>query len=351
MADEEDDYLSDKFLVEAPAPATKTTKTYSQRRRDAEKEGQIKMLANRMKSRRERELESREEGLSKSLFDRAEEEKASGIQGGSNKALAMMMKMGFKPGEALGKKEELPQASTSETSSDPASGTATPEERKSRATHRIEPLPVNEWTGRKGIGLGKRTLSPTSAESLAKKSKLSEDIGKVDSFRDRARREHEERRAEGILTQAQRTCCSLDEKAGMNFNVFWLNANDPDTVPAPLTEALKMHDPPILVVPRRAVDDTYEFRLRRQMQADALQPLDKDADTDLPAKENAEEEFSTEAVEQAAQFLQLPAKDKLGMVLDYLRRKYSYCYWCGTQYVDTNDMEQNCPGPTEDDHD
>ena len=69
------------------------------------------------------------------------------------------------------------------------------------------------FLGRKGIGLGKRTLSPTSAESLAKRSKLSEDIGKVDAYRDRARSEHEERRAEGILTKVQRTCSNLDEKA------------------------------------------------------------------------------------------------------------------------------------------
>jgi hypothetical protein len=237
MADE-DDYLSDKFLVEATSAET-SAKTYSQRRRDVQKQGQDKMLANRVKSRRERELESREEGLSKSLFERAEEEQVTGL-GSSNKALAMMLKMGFKPGEALGQKDAVTKASTPAAPSGSSSRDSTPEERQPRKGHRVEPLPVNEWTGmlfsemyrvqlmvfwrisagRKGIGLGKRTLSPTSAESLAKKSKLSEDIGKVDAFRDRTRNEHEERRAEGILSKVQLTCGNLDEKADIHVETF-----------------------------------------------------------------------------------------------------------------------------------
>jgi len=28
----------------------------------------------------------------------------------------------------------------------------------------------------------------------------------------------------------------------------------------------------------------------------------------------------------------------------------SYCFWCGTQYDDEKDLEENCPGTEEDDH-
>lgn len=38
------------------------------------------------------------------------------------------------------------------------------------------------------------------------------------------------------------------------------------------------------------------------------------------------------------------------MVLEYLRSKYFYCFWCGTSYSDTSDLETNCPGPDEDAH-
>jgi hypothetical protein len=68
--------------------------------------------------------------------------------------------------------------------------------------------------GKKGIGLGnKRAASPSAAERLAKMAKMAEDRDHAD-FRDRARQQYEERRAEGRLGPAQRTCASLDEKAG-----------------------------------------------------------------------------------------------------------------------------------------
>ena len=49
--------------------------------------------------------------------------------------------------------------------------------------------------------------------------------------------------------------------------------------------------------------------------------------------------------------LQMQATDRLQLTLDYLRRRYAYCFWCGTEYENQEDMEQNCPGPEEDDHD
>jgi hypothetical protein len=99
MADDsDDDYLSDKFLTinEREKP-----KTYSEKRKEALRKSLLNDEQNRTKSTRQLELESREEGLSKSLFERAEDDKASG-RGTESKALSMMMKMGFKPGQALG---------------------------------------------------------------------------------------------------------------------------------------------------------------------------------------------------------------------------------------------------------
>ena len=69
--------------------------------------------------------------------------------------------------------------------------------------------------GKKGIGLGKRPRapSPTSAERVAKMAKMAEATGH-ENYRDRARQEYEERRDDGRLFPAQRTCVTLDEKAG-----------------------------------------------------------------------------------------------------------------------------------------
>jgi len=44
-----------------------------------------------------------------------------------------------------------------------------------------------------------------------------------ESFRDRARREYEERRAEGRIAAAKQTCLTLDEKAGITVRLFSLS--------------------------------------------------------------------------------------------------------------------------------
>jgi hypothetical protein len=73
--------------------------------------------------------------------------------------------------------------------------------------------------GKKGIGLGKRAPSPTELERQAKVAKAAEEANK-ESFRDRSRREFEQRRAENRLGPAQQTCATLDERAGKE--VRWL---------------------------------------------------------------------------------------------------------------------------------
>lgn len=126
MSDDEDDYLSDKFLVgTSSAPAVAAPKTYSQLRKDAEKQAMLKNEQNRHKSRFQLERETREEGLKKSLFERAEEEPVAG-----NKALNMMMKMGFKPGQVLGKVDDDESVEVT-----------------SQSHNKAEPLPINEWEG------------------------------------------------------------------------------------------------------------------------------------------------------------------------------------------------------------
>lgn len=139
MSDEED-FMSDAFLLQAPA-STKP-KTYAERRQAAQRESARKQEENRRKSKRQLEQESREEGLSKSLFERAKEDEEKGLAKGPNKALAMMEKMGFKVGQSLGKVDEKKaQAPTTEDWDAPVAGPST-------LKHKIEPLPVNEWTGK-----------------------------------------------------------------------------------------------------------------------------------------------------------------------------------------------------------
>ena len=155
--DDDDDYLSDKFLINASANTTAKPTTYSQIRKEAQKKAQQKNEENRHKSRRQLELESREEGLSKSLFERAKEEEDSGLAGSSNKALSIMMKMGFKPGQSLGTLGHDQQDAGGPTT--PATAQVSPSTGEdtrdaspahpavAHAKHKTEPLPIQEWAG------------------------------------------------------------------------------------------------------------------------------------------------------------------------------------------------------------
>lgn len=157
MLSDEDDYLSNKFLDDEQGSSSKPT-TYSQLRKAAQRKAQSKNEQNRIKSRRQREIESREEGLSKSLFERAKEEEASMNSG--NKALSIMMKMGFKPGQALGNNDnDIPSSPPPNNNAEDEfqkkgfiSNRSTTEETLSdrhtvHTKHKTEPLPLNEWEG------------------------------------------------------------------------------------------------------------------------------------------------------------------------------------------------------------
>ncbi|THV03276.1 hypothetical protein K435DRAFT_817274 [Dendrothele bispora CBS 962.96] len=359
---------------------------------------------NKTRSRRDREVEAREEGLSKSLFARAQEEKEKlGSDGGTgsssgtgNKALSIMMKMGFKPGQSLGRvdnggdnNDDQGDSSSSSTPALPLPSTLElsknkdPNNRNEAGTsstgasismeissvnkgfsHRTEPLPLTEWEGKKGIGTSKkRGPSPTSAERVAKMAKMAEETSKED-FRDRTRREYQERRAEGRLGPAQRTCQNLDEDAGKKFNVLWLNPGNPETLPPGLIDALSLHTTLDFSSLNhgyrgdREDKDVVATRLRQQIKSDALQSLDDDDDElqyddDNDGKQNKDtaiESFSDEMLEEVTQFLRLQAQDRLSLVLSYLRDNYAYCFWCGTQYDDQEEMVNQCPGDDEELH-
>lgn len=149
MADDEDDYLSDKFLALSEAASSKPS-TYAEKRKQAQKASQLKNEQNRLKTRRMRELEAREEGLGTSLIQRAQDEAAE--SGKQNKALAMMMKMGFQPGQSLGSgpSDASPAVAISPSPPVQAERSRSPSasaEPSRKPLHRIEPITIKEWSG------------------------------------------------------------------------------------------------------------------------------------------------------------------------------------------------------------
>lgn len=80
----------------------------------------------------------------------------------------------------------------------------------------------------------------------------------------------------------------------------------------------------------------------------------RDAADHDDGKDEDESDFEQELNELAESNLlynQELIKKKIDMICLYLRDKYVYCVWCGTRFDDADELEKNCPGLTEPDHD
>lgn len=192
---EEDDYLSDKILAEIEQTEAKNkkqssaNKSYTQLRKEAQKRSEDKGY---IKPRAEREREAREEGLKRNilLMDSSSSlnggvvpqswsgstarEAGTSREGssnpppthagaGGNKALAMMMKMGFRPGEALGRNME--DATTGTSSTGKGKGRATQVTEDSDGTGEEEEDGLAGLGARKGLGSRKKKASTSPSTS------------------------------------------------------------------------------------------------------------------------------------------------------------------------------------------
>jgi hypothetical protein len=99
-SESEEDFMSDKFLASVSEPAV--PQTYSARRNQQTLKSLRAGQANAKPTQKlaVREEIARREGLERNLFEEPER------NAGGNKAMAMMMKMGWTPGESMGKKKE-----------------------------------------------------------------------------------------------------------------------------------------------------------------------------------------------------------------------------------------------------
>ncbi|XP_074805107.1 G patch domain-containing protein 11 isoform X1 [Natator depressus] len=174
MEEEDDDYMSDSFInvqqdVRPGLPMVRHVKEAIQKE-EKQREANQK---NRQKSLKEEERERRDTVLKSAL-------------GNENKGFALLQKMGYKSGQALGKSGE----------------------------GIVEPIPLNIKTGRGGLGheeLQKRKAEER-LENYRKKihMKKQADEEAADQFRMRFKSKQEERKVEGDLRKSQRACQQLD---------------------------------------------------------------------------------------------------------------------------------------------
>lgn len=212
---EEDDFMSDKFLVDTPKqpPAT-----YSARRNISTLQSLRKGQANQQKTHKQLEEERRREGLSTNILE-------AGSSNGGNKALQFMQKMGWKPGEGLGRqRSESPPPAKRQRQDDiqeeeedaPRGGLG------SKSRGRVEPLRISLWSGRKGISA--RSPSPPPLPSRRDPDSLDPrklaNLGRAtEDFRTRQRREFEEREVEKKEWKARELLMKFDEEQGVKVSV------------------------------------------------------------------------------------------------------------------------------------
>ncbi|RYP64638.1 hypothetical protein DL769_006587 [Monosporascus sp. CRB-8-3] len=350
--DEEEDYMNMTFGDDAPsigagAPAAETS---LQRRQRLKREAEIR---GRPKSKAELEAEAaarREEALSRSLLEGARAKKSKGF--------AMMAKMGFKAGGALGAAPPAPE-----------NGAAGAED------HRLaEPIRPQMKEDRGGIGLDserKRKVNE-AAEREGKKVKADEA-----EFRDRVRREREVARCERLLHAAMKVCERMDEEGREQEQLQGegagaaVDADDrvPEDEEGKKTKKRAVSTRPLKSIPvewrglvRRREEAERDRRMRYDLEQSSAAParlptyaddLDDEDDRRAAGRTDATAYATVEDLEEEDEELEefdaLEAEERLRRVVEYLRREFRYCFWCKYQYPDEN-ME-GCPGSTEEDHD
>ncbi|XP_009090002.1 G patch domain-containing protein 11 isoform X2 [Serinus canaria] len=170
--DEEEDYMSDLFLKQDVRPGLPMVRRAKEAIQKEEKQKEANEK-NRQKSIKEEEKERRDLVLKSAL-------------GNENKGFALLQKMGYKSGQALGKSGE----------------------------GIVEPIPLNIKTGRSGLGHEelKKRKAEEKLENYRQKLQMKKQANEqaADEFRIRFKTKQEERKMEGDLRKSQRACQQLD---------------------------------------------------------------------------------------------------------------------------------------------
>ncbi|KAJ9596278.1 hypothetical protein L9F63_027098 [Diploptera punctata] len=176
--EEEFDYMSDNFLAECVKEDIRPGLIHSrtqQRNHNIHKKKKVTDEENKQQNKPQRvvEAERREEGLSSAIND-------------GNKGFALLQKMGYKPGQAIGK----------------------------TGTGRVEPIPIALKSDRGGLGR-EAALREIAAEKLARRKRLAaqrEKVTSVEDYRARMIKKATERNIKEDLRKSQKACERLDNR-------------------------------------------------------------------------------------------------------------------------------------------
>ncbi|KAF3906721.1 hypothetical protein AA313_de0200875 [Arthrobotrys entomopaga] len=357
-AEEEDDYMS------MTLPSTSTTESSLQRLKRRKLEASIRGHPLSKAELEAQERLQREIGLSTSILTNT-----------SSKGFKMMKAMGFTTGSALGK-------------------TALPGLESDEATRSAEPIKPIVRESRTGIGHEselKRKFSEMVEREGTERRELS-----PESYRNRLTLEAQQKRYEAQLFAAQSICEKLvaedppsgyddgrdkdknktaDSKEGdtqegkeKEKEKGSSAAADYYTASPTFTQIKQINLIYRGLLYRRALNDVKKKLQKREH--DSISSLKYSGITpqNLPTYSNAEyttddrlalsmneDEIDLEEKEwedaELEEFENREVKDRLDEIVRYLRTQWRYCFWCKFRYKSDEEMERECPGVKEEDHD
>ncbi|KAJ4422134.1 hypothetical protein N0V82_003217 [Gnomoniopsis sp. IMI 355080] len=354
--EEEDDYMNMTFTDTPTMPETSLQRR-QRLRAEGLKRGAVPSKAELLAQERAR----REEGLAKSLLH-TDPGGAAGSGAGAaasikkSKGLAMMAKMGFKPGSKLGVARKVDGGSGEEDEDD---------------TRVAEPLRIEVREDRGGIGLEgerKRKLQEAAAAEGVdlKKPRVAAEVDPIE-YRDRMARERDAARKETLVGAAQKIAERMDEDRAAGVVEEDDEAERERKRKAGVAAASR---------PLKAVPVLYRGLVRHREEKERDRRMRHDLETSmgtlsakLPAYEDegmdaddkmalGREEKKTvymvaddldEDDEELNEWEAREVDDRLKLLVDYLRKEYRYCFWCKFAYPD--ESMEGCPGLTEEDHD
>ncbi|POW14610.1 hypothetical protein PSTT_02826 [Puccinia striiformis] len=190
--EEEDDFMSDKFLKQITESPSENNKTYTEKRKRRLIEAST---TQQKRSRAQREIEAREEGLSRNLIQ--------------STSVSDDVEDGIQPGSSLG-------VSASNSSK--------------------EPINIVTRSGRAGIGISPKPVSAAKLPRLlfgpeGKLKLTEEESAQREAFLSSSRSRFDGRKVDAILGRACRTCEELDRRRGLDSNIFWIKTSQEEKEP------------------------------------------------------------------------------------------------------------------------
>ncbi|KAI8785275.1 G patch domain-containing protein 11 isoform X1 [Biomphalaria glabrata] len=273
VSSDEEDYMSDAFLQKCADTRPGLVPKRIHDRYEKEKKQKESQKQNKTVSKQKLEIIQREAGLSSSIPT-------------ESKGFALLQKMGYKPGQGIGK----------------------------LGTGRIEPVPIEVKNNRFGLGkdteMKRKAIEMNTMRSMMAVKRLKTDEKQRNNFLDRMREKFSTQSVDRDLRMAQNVCIQLDQEQGLTEPgevFFW----PPSCLPS------------------------------QENEGDDLQPNDVQEEND---------DCDVDEVVDCPAYMEFSEFERLDILTRYLRNTYFYCQWCGVKYNDKVDLDTNCPGNTSEAH-